>query len=433
VPTYGCEVEMRKNLSRIVGLALAGLFLTLRAGVAQKITAPPLTLEEAVVAASRQSPVLRARRAEAEAARGRLTTAGTYSFNPEIEAEGAGRSGSGASTDRGVAVSQEIEIAGQRGRRVTVAQADLAAAEARYRHEEQLVVGRVALAFAEAVRARELLRIEEADASLAQDLLRFEERRLEAGAATQIDLNLARAAAGRSGRRVELAKGAYAEARIALAELIGTGATTPAEPVGDLRVDPGELPALEILVSSALANREDLLAFRGEEEAAQAQVALERSLARPNLVARVFQRREGSEDITGAGLGVGIPLFNRNRGGIAAARAAVDRAAAETAVARLAVEREVASALAVYRAAGAAAEGLRGQVIGNLEENLRLLQRSFEEGKIGRGDLFLFRREFVDSQREYLDVVNQAWQARIRLDLATGRLQIGQPLNRSSQ
>jgi cobalt-zinc-cadmium efflux system outer membrane protein len=232
---------------------------------------------------------------------------------------------------------------------------------------------------------------------------------------------------------VELAKGAYAEVRIALAEVIGTGAATPAEPLGDLKVDSSELPSLEILVSSALANREDLLAFRREEEEAQAQVALERSLARPNLVARVFQRREGTEDISGAGLAMGIPLFNRNRGGIAAARAAADRAAAETAVARLAVEREVASALAVYRAAGAAAEGLRGQVIGNLEENLRLLQRSFEEGKIGRGDLLLFRREFVDSQREYLDAVNQAWQARVRLDLATGRLQIGQPLNRSPE
>ena len=96
----------------------------------------------------------------------------------------------------------------------------------------------------------------------------------------------------------------------------------------------------------------------------------------------------------------------------------------ESAAARLAVEQEVTSAYATYLASSAGARGLGEQVIGNLEENLRLVQRSLEEGKISRTDLFLFRREFVESQREYVEATSDAWRARVLLDLASARLTI---------
>ena len=74
------------------------------------------------------------------------------------------------------------------------------------------------------------------------------------------------------------------------------------------------------------------------------------------------------------------------------------------------------------QASNAAARGLGEQVIGSLEENLGLLQRSLEAGKISRTEVFLLRREFVESQREYLDALSQALRARVQLDLAAGRI-----------
>jgi cobalt-zinc-cadmium efflux system outer membrane protein len=420
-------------MARISAVGLWLLLVLTAAHLTAQEPAAQLTLEQALQAAFERSPEVRARRAELEEARGRLLTARTYPWNPEVSIEAAARdTPEGRGRDRGIEVSQEIEIGGQRGRRSAVAEASLAGAEARFRHEERQLAGRVALAFADAVRARELLRIEETDAALANDLLRFEEKRLEAGAATQIELNLARAAAGRSGRRVALARGSYSEARSVLAETIGLAPAAAPEPAGDLTAGAVELPPLGELVRSALENREDLAALRNFEEASRSQVGLEKSLALPNLVVRAFQNREGSTDnIAGGGLALGIPLFNRNRGAIAAARAAAERSAAETAAGRLLVEREVATAFAAYQAASAASEGLRSQVIGNLAENLSLLQRSFEEGKISRGDLFLFRRELVDSQRDFLDATAQALQSRVRLDLAAGRFPFSMQPNRS--
>lgn len=418
---------------RTLVLALALSIGSLRA---QGPAPPALTLDEALQTAFERNPGIAARRAEVEVLRARRVTARTYPYNPEVSASGGRRSGAGGnSTDRGLEVSQEIEIGGQRGRRLAVAEADLAAAEARFRRDQRVLASRVALAFAEAVRGRELLRIEEADATLAGSLLEIEEKRLEAGKATQIELNLARAAAGRSVRRVELAKGTYLEARSRLAEAAGLQPALPPEPAGDLAtaISRAEaLPPLAALVEAALANREDLAALRSEEAAARAEIELERSLARPNLVASAFQNREsGTDDIAGVGLTIGIPIFNRNRGRVAEATAAAERAAAESATARLAVEREVASAHAVFQASSAAARGLGEQVIGSLEENLGLLERSMEAGKISRTEVFLLRREFVESQREYLDALGAAWRARVELDLAAGRLPFPNSTDRS--
>jgi cobalt-zinc-cadmium efflux system outer membrane protein len=417
-------------------LAVALVFLAPAAGAQEDGAPRRITLEEALQTAFEKSPELAARRAEVEEARGRALTARTYPYNPEIAATGARRSAPGTqSTDRGLEVSQEIEIGGQRRRRAEVAEASLAAAEARFRRDQRLLAGRVAAAFAEALRARELLRIDEADLTLAESLLRIEERRLEAGKATQIELNLARAAVGRSRRLVELARGEALQARVALAEVIGLGAAAPPEPMGDL---PGLLamapapPPLPDLVRAALENRDDLAASERRQEAARAEIALEKSLAVPNLVARAFQDREaGTDDIAGVGVQVAVPLFNRNRGRIAEAAAAAQRVAAETAATRLAIEREVAAAFARYEAANAAARGLGEQVIGSLEENLGLLQRALDAGKISRTELFLLRREFVESQREYLDALVEALQARVQLDLAASRLSLPDTANRS--
>ena len=63
----------------------------------------------------------------------------------------------------------------------------------------------------------------------------------------------------------------------------------------------------------------------------------------------------------------------------------------------------------------------RDQVLGTLEENVDLLQRSFAAGRIGATEVVTLRREFVASRREYVETLADAWLARVDLDLAIGR------------
>jgi len=387
-------------------------------------TGARLTLDEALLVAAERSPELRARRAEVDEARGRLLAARTYPYNPRIEVEAGRRSGGGAaSTDRALRLSQAIELGGKRRRRSTAAGAELAAAEARLVRAGRRLTARVELAFATAVRARELRGIAELDAALAQDFLELSSKRLAAGAGTQLDLNLARATRGRAERRLAVARATELESRGLLAESVGLGPASLPEPAGEASPPRAETSALADLLAAASANRADLEAFRREREAAEARLRLARAERIPDLeVGFSYEREEGTDDVVGGGLAIDLPLFNRNRGAVAEADATRRRVAHEAAALELGVAGEVVAAWATLSAAASAEELLREQVLGSLEESLELLRRAFEAGKIGTTELLLFRRELVESRREYVETLTDAWLARVALDLAAGRV-----------
>lgn len=385
-----------------------------------------LTLEQAVTEAFSRSPALRARRAAVAEARGRLVLADTFRFNPELEGTVADRrTPAGSVTDYGFGVAQELEVGGQRGKRTDTASAELSAAEAAFRRDRRLLAARVELAFADAVWLRERLRVEELDAGLTRSFLELSQKRLDAGAATQLDVNLARAAHGRALRRVEETRAEAFEARSLLAEAIGRDPSTPPLPVGEQPEPRPEPLSLAALVSQAAATRTDLEALRRSRLAAEARLSLAHAERIPNLRLRgSYDREEGTDTILGGHVAISLPLFNRNQGGIAEARAALERSGHEQSAFELTVQREVAAAHARLQAAVATADQLRGQVMGTLEESLGLLERSFSAGKIGAMELLVFRREFVESERDYIGVLAEAWRARIELDLAAGRLPV---------
>lgn len=403
------------------------LFLTMLAILALPpawAVEPParqITLEEAVKEALARSPSLRARRASVDEATGRLLTARTYPFNPEVAVEAARRSDTGDSvTDRSVTITQEIEIAGQRRRRVVESSADLESACAQLQREERLFTADVRASFTLALQAREMLEVERSNTELARSLADVARKRFDAGAVPQMEVNLALAQVGRAERELHLAEGAYRVARTILAESVALDPSLPPEPSGTLEL-PARDPAIAARLASALAHREDLQAFRSAATAAQARIARVRREAVPNLVVwGSYGREEGTDRIAGGGVGFAIPVFNRNQGPVAEARAAQRRTAAEAEALELRVSQEVTSTLARYEAASEAAASLQRQVLGTLPENLELLQRSFEAGKIGWTEVLVFRREFVDVQRDYVATLTDAQLAAIELELAAG-------------
>jgi cobalt-zinc-cadmium efflux system outer membrane protein len=389
------------------------------------LAAVELTLEEALRTAAERSPRLPGACAEIAQAQGRLRQSRLFPFNPILGVEAARRHGLGdsSSTDRSVSLSQEIEIAGQRGRRVAAAGAELSSRDAAYRRERQVLAADVRTAYAEAVLGRDLLRIQEQDTELARHFAAYATRRFEAGAASQIESNFARAALGRAERELLLAAAAYREAQARLAESIGLGAVRPIAPVGEAPMPEADLPPLEPLLRTALEIRPDLAALRHAVVAAEGRRRLAGSEALPNMDVEAFYgREEGGTRLAGVGVSVGIPVFNRNQGRVLEAVAERAGVEAEVSAAALAVERELVAAHARLAAAVTSATGLREAVVGSLDENLELLERSFDVGKIGATELVLFRRDLVEGRRDYIQALADAWQARISLDLAVGAL-----------
>ena len=415
-----------RRLRRLdVSLLLACLLASPNAR-AQPAAAGPaaagLTFDRAIALALERSPQLQSQSAELRRAEAELLGSRVYPFNPVIEASQARRDdGQEQTHDREVGISQEVEIAGQRGKRIAAASGSLDVIRLRVSRARQELAANVGEAFVLALQARELEELARFEQEIARSLAEFEQRRLDAGAGTLVDLNLARAAEGRAQRRVELAIAAETAARATVAERIGL---SPA----DLPGLEGELPEswpnaapLQDLEIRAIDQRQDLAALKIEIETSAARLRLEQSLAAPNLVLGLATGREADrEDLDTVVAGVTIPLFNRTQGGIATARANQESAAADLALATLALRSEVATAASRYHATTRALAVFRETVAGTLDENLELVQKSFASGKLRGSEVLVFRREFVDSRRELIEAAADAWLARIALDLTTG-------------
>ncbi len=384
--------------------------------------APQWTLPEALALAATDSPVLQAQRATRDEAEADVSSARAFPHNPELSVAFAERSGpSNSTTDYSISLTQELEIGGQRRWRTNVAREHQAASEATLMRHQQTLAAQIEIAFAKALAARELLRVGEIDAGLARATSTFSERRLARGAATQIEVNLALASTGRAERLVESARAHYASARSNLALRAGQSPSLQPEPVGALPQPNATLPDLQDSIQQALAQRKDLASSRQRAAAAESAIRLGLAERRPNLLVGGFvDREEGTDNIVGVSIGVSLPLFNRNRGAIAAARATRERQRHEHGALRLIIEQEVVDAWNALRAAQAAAGHLHDQVLGTLEDNVELLQRSFAAGRIGAADMVTLRRELVAGQREYVETLTDAWLARIHLQMAVG-------------
>jgi cobalt-zinc-cadmium efflux system outer membrane protein len=389
------------------------------APVAAIAAAEEMTLIEVLEAAS-VSPRLARLAAELEAARADLLAASAYPYDPELELEAADRRGADrTTTDRGVSVSQRFELAGQRAARRAAAEADLDGARDSIAHARRVALLDAALSFARAVGDRERLAIERADAELASSFAEVVERRLDAGAATALDLALAQAGLARAERAVASAGGAYRAAQAGLAEVAGAVEAAWIEPAGDLPPLAPPPPLADVL-EGALAERGDLRSARARVEAAGERLRLARSGRVPDLTVAARTGREEGDDLAGLSLRLPLPLFRRNRGPIARAGAELAAARAELAVHELAVRRQVGAAHARLTAALEARRQAERLGVTSLEEGLDLVERSFEAGRIGGAELLLYRRELVEGRRQAVAAEAEAWVAAIELAAAAG-------------
>lgn len=432
-----------------------------------------LTLADARTLALRSNPELRAARLGVDIARGELRQAGLLlNSNPSADVLGGG-------TGTEVGLTQEIEVAGQRGARRAAGRAGVERAQAGILDATRLTVADVDRGFYRlaANRQRELLSTEVL--ALNARLADAAARQLAAGSISQLDANLATVEYGRSRSRALAARRDRQQAENDLQRLLGAPPWTPISPVVEMRADlgadlrvtsdsvhtgaradsasrsarvlaqqtgaaaqplvadttsdaPSDSRSIEALIldtlsvdsltALALARRPDL----GERAAAARQALARASLARretfPNLALRgSSERLEGSEGrVFRPGVGITLPAFNRKQGEVQARRAEARQAELEGAALAAAVRVEVARAIASYETAAAEVDVLERTVLTPARENRRLLEVAYRAGKVGLPVLLLIRNQVIDAELEYWDAWLATREAIADLSEATG-------------
>jgi cobalt-zinc-cadmium efflux system outer membrane protein len=97
------------------------------------------------------------------------------------------------------------------------------------------------------------------------------------------------------------------------------------------------------LTDTALVRRADLLSRRAEVQRQELNLRLQRAVATPDLAVGYSYDRLGSyfDNYNSITLGVAVPIFNRNQGNIAAAKAQIGNAQAQAQQQQLTVRRDV--------------------------------------------------------------------------------------------
>jgi cobalt-zinc-cadmium efflux system outer membrane protein len=169
-------------------------------------------------------------------------------------------------------------------------------------------------------------------------------------------------------------------------------------------------------------------AARAASERARATVARARRETSPDLFVRggVAYNRELLESGPGGGrqpvgweglaeVGVTVPLFNRNQGGIAAARADEGRADAERRRRELELQSQFAVVYSQYLTALRASEVYRDDMLPRAEEAHRLYLERYREMGATYPQVLAAQRTLFQTSAEYLDQLESAWRAVMRL------------------
>lgn len=382
-----------------------------------------IDLPAALELARKSNPDWRAAQQEVEVARGKLTTARLISpFNPVIEGQGGPRKipGEGTRTDYGVGLSMELEVAGQRGARVTEAERNLQRAEASFSDFARTFTAKLGRAFYDAIFARErsvlLRRIE----NLNSRLLEVTRTKFDAGEVSGLEVNVATVRYAQSRKEALDAERNLSQALLELRRLIGVEEAV--SPAGDLGVVAAPLPIGDAL-QRALTKRPDLIAKRYELQRAEAEIALVRREVYPNPLVGVFFNREGSgEKSVMGGLSIPLPVFNRRQGELESLEARRIQARAELQAVEKEIRKEVEQAIRQWETARTNADLFQRQVIEQTEENFRLLEAAYRERKIDLPRLLIMENDLITANQSYLDVLLSLREAAIRLQEVTGEI-----------
>ena len=365
-------------------------------------------------------PEILAAQADVASARGALRGSRVLGENPEITGTVSSLSSPDTSlTGYEIGIAQRFGISGKRGARIRAARFRIQAAEARLLRRTQLVRAGVLRTFALArIGADRLTTAQEAE-QVGIQVRNAAQERLDLGAGTLLELNVARAAAARDLRQRLDAERSYQSGLFQLATALGRPSTESFEPAEAPPLPVLPAASVDQLVQLALSNRPDLAAAVAEREAAAADLSFARALAIPDPAFGVSAGRDDFESIN-FGISIPLPLWTTGGGERDIARAELDRARLNEAAVRRQVELEVRDAHQAYRRALEARAGFDSEVVERLNENLTLANESFLAGKIGLLVYNTVRRDLVEARLGYLDALADVVERRFELELAVG-------------
>jgi len=383
------------------------------------------TLDEAVDYALRQNPDLRSLRLEEEVAKAQMQKARLPLIaNPTVEsnvvAKGKGGDVQRTFTDYGVALSQEFEIAGQRGFRIDVAEKEIQRVSLEIRDRERIITSEVRNAFARALASKRRVEMKKEAVRLKEELVEFTRIKLKAGDVSGLEVNIAELEAAKAKTEFLAVEREYKESILNLQDSMGAKPDVNFRIEGEILTDIFGVPNKENLKRNALDNRPDLKASLIEAEKTRSAISLARREAIPNLTVSAFYQRDELRNTGGISVSIPLPLIDKKQAEKKIARIRSEQSRIRYPNLERIIEKEVEEGYVNWATSYEEVGLYEKEMLGKALENLDLLNLAFREGKVSFYDVRVAQKDNLDIQFAYVDALLRAQLAVNALKRITG-------------
>jgi len=362
------------------------------------------------------NPTLVQANARVQAAQGRRVQAGLYP-NPEVGYTASEIGDEGRAGQQGAFVTQQFVRGQKLALSQQVASQEIRQAMRELEAQQLRVLNDARREFYSVLVAQESVRVSEEIVAIAEKAVAASNELLEAEESGRVDLLQANVELETARIGLTNAELRYQASWRRLAAVAGVPGMQPATAAGDLNASPVNLSWDEEL-SRILSSSPQLAAARAGVE--RSQWALRRAQAEPipnvDVQSSVQYDNATGDAIAGLQVGVPLPLYNRNQGGIREANAGLVAATAEIGRVELALQEQLATVFERYGRAQNQVEKYSKEILPNAKRSLELVNLGYQSGEFSYLTLLTSQRTFSQANLAYLNALDEMWASAIEID-----------------
>ncbi len=369
-----------------------------------------ITLEELQQMALQNNPTFAQASANIQAAEGRKKQSGLYP-NPTVGYQGEQiRGGAFHGGEEGFFVQQDIVMGGKLGLNRTIFDQELKQAETEAEEQKLRVVTNVTMSYIQALAAQQTLDLRRDLSKLADDAVETSHQLANVGQADAPDVLESEVEAQQAQLAVTMAEKNQQRVWTALAAVVGN----PRLPLMRLEGKLDDIPPVnaEELVDKIVNESPAVKIAELGVKRAEAALAREKREPIPNLQLRGGLQQNGellsvpsgrSVGLQGfASVGVTIPIFSRNQGNIATAKADAERAKREVDRVKLLLRERAASVVQTYTFSQAAVDRYKSQMIPRAQKAYEMYTKKYEAMAAAYPQVLVAQRTLMQLKVSYV-------------------------------
>src|SRR5712671_1980465 len=406
-------VSLLRCVSRFVLCFSWALFLVASPSRAQAPASEQktITLEELQQMALQNNPTFAQSAANIQAAEGRKKQSGLYP-NPTVGYQGEQiRGGSFHGGEQGFFVQQDIVMGGKLGLNRKIFDQELKQAQTEGEEQKLRVVTNVRVSYIQALAAQQTLELRHDLSKLADDAVETSHQLANVGQADAPDVLESEVEAQQAQLAVTMAERNQQRVWKALAAVLGNPRLPLMKLEGKLEdtppVNADEL--VEKIVNESPAVR---IAELGVKRA-EAALARAKREPIPDVQLRGGMQQNGELLANGravglqgfADVGVRIPIFNRNQGNIATAKADAERAKREVERVKLVLRERAASVVQNYTFSQTAVDRYKNQMIPRAQKAYEMYAKKYQEMAAAYPQVLIAQRTLMQLEVSYINAL----------------------------